>query len=266
LMQRISSMPIWVKQAIYSELKSDIASCSDIELLDKMESKLIQLHVPKLSIASTRLIENNTLQKDDYITENQKLFIKASNEGLNLLEIAHKNNFSFKYTCQLFLDLVKHNYIEDLSNNYTRNFVLYIIGEIRLGEFLVRTGRLSTTQLDKALFTKKCSESFNSEITFREILVNLGYMKNSELESISIIKKSAEIAVSTIDETEIQSAQIDSMQDEIDSLLFQRKQLQEKIDLYKLELDQKNLEILEQTKQLEKYSKGFVGKFLGSLS
>lgn len=266
LLNRIIQMPIWVKQAIYCELKTDIASCSGVDLLDRSETKIIQLYVPKLTVLSTRLIESNALHSAENLNENQKNFILSANEGLNILEIAHENNFSFKYTCEIFMTLIQHSYLEDLNNNQTKNFVLYIMGDIRLGEFLVRTGRINTSQLDKTLFTKKRSESFDSDITFKEILVNLGYIENKEIESISMIKNSAEIAVSTIDLSESQANQIEAMQDEIDSLLFQRKQLQEKLDFYKREIDQKNLENLEQAKQLEKYSKGFVGKFLGSLS
>lgn len=266
LINRIVKMPIWVKQAVYSELKADIAGCSDIDMLDSCNSKIIQLYIPKLTIMSTRLIESNSLNVIENINESHKKFIMAANEGLNLLEIAHENNFSFKYTCELFTYLVQHSYLEDLNNNQTKNFVLYIMGKIRLGEFLVRTGRINTGQLDKALFTKKCSESFDSDISFKEIIVNLGYMESKELESIYMIKNSVEIPVTIIDESEVQAGQIEVMQNEIESLIAQRKQLQEKLDFYKKEFDQKNIEILQQTKQIEKYTKGFVGKFLGNLS
>lgn len=266
LVARIIKLPIWVKQAIYCELKADMTSCSDVELLDRMESKIIQLYVPKLTLLSTRLIESNALHSAENINENQKNFILAANEGLNMLEIAHENNISFKYACELYTGLVQQSYLEDLNNNQTKNFVLYIMGKIRLGEFLVRTGRINTAQLDKCLFTKKCSESFDSDISFKEILVNLGYIEHKEVDSISLIKNSSEISVSVIDESEAQSNQIEAMQYELDTLMYQRKQLQEKLDFYKREVELKNHENLEQAKQIEKYSKGFVGRFLGTLS
>ena len=267
LIQRLTTLPLWVKQAVYCELKLNLAETSDVTVLDRIESKIIQLYKPKLTGNSNRVLNNlNAIKANTDFSNDHKVFIKCANEGMTLLEIAHQNEFSFKKTCKILLDLIEQGYLENIEDKGSFNFLLYITEKIRLGEFLVRTNRLTTLQLDKALYTKKCADELETGLTFKDVLCNLGYMSARELNNIGAIKESSEQAVRIIDVVQSQSDELNSLQDQLDAALFENKKLEDQITFYKKELEEKCSENLELTKQIEKYTKGFVGKLFASLT
>lgn len=267
LIQRLTSLPLWVKQAVYCEIKADLAECSDIDLLDSIETKIIQLFRPKLTGNAVKLVSNNSsLTNIDKLDVNHKAFIKSAYNNLNLLEISQVNNWSFKQSCNILLDLIDESFVDKIDDNKTYNFILFITNRIRLGEFLVRTNRLTTDRLDKALYTKKCADELNTGLSFKDVLVNLNYLSLKEVNNISSIKESAEISISVIDQHEALVQENMILQDEVDALLFEKKKLEDQLSFYKKELEEKNLEVLECSKQVEKYTKGFVGKLITSLT
>ncbi|MEW5821722.1 MAG: hypothetical protein AB1782_16125 [Cyanobacteriota bacterium] len=267
LISRYKNLPLWIKQAVYCLIKEDISECSDLDLLDSIDSKIIQLYKPRLTSNGLKLIDNKSvLSSVDSLKEDHKRFLQSSREGLNLLEIAHKNNWSFKLTCEVYLDLSDAELVDKLNEKKTETFLLYLVGRIRLGEFLVRTDRLTLNQLDKALYTKKCADELDTGLGFKDVLVNLNYMKLKEINNICSIKDSSEHCVTVIDEAQTQAEELNIIQDELDASLFKVKKLEEQLKFYKKELDEKNQENLELTKQLQKYTKGFVGKLLTNFS
>lgn len=267
LINKLVNLPLWVKQSIYCELKSNLAECSDIQLLDNLEINIIQLFKPRLTAIALRLLrKQDKISNLSRLDPNQIQFMEALNNDLTLLEIAHKNNCTLKETCNILLSLIDESMVEPFENKNTLNFVLYITDRIRLGEFLVRTNRLTIEQLDKALFSRKYSESIGEILSFGDTLTNLGYLKPKQIENITSIKASSEQKISVLDESEAQAQEIIALQDEIDSLQFRNKKITEELLASKKELELKNLEILDLTKQLEKYSKGFMTRFLTSLT
>lgn len=264
LTKRIFKLPLWVRQAIYCELKVNIASCSDVSLLDRIETDIIQLYKPSLSKDGNRLFLDMTGFK--LINESQYRLLENVKSGMNMLEIAHNLNISLKSACLLLLELIELNFIEDIKDESAKNFVLFLTGNIRLGEFLVRTGRISNIDLDKALYTKKCADEIGSELSFKEILVNFGYISKREIDNILSIKISAEQPVSVLDEAAVHYETINMLQDELEGLMIEKQKLKEDLERYKKEFEMVNNEKLELTKQLQKYTKGFMGKLLTSLS
>jgi FtsZ-binding cell division protein ZapB len=264
LINRLIELPLWVREAIYCELKSNISEYSDIQLLDMIETKIIQLYKPLLTGTARKLIENqaelNKLDKLKYT-----VLINVQQE-MTLLEIAHDTGMSLKATCLIILDMIDTHFIEKFTDSSTENFVLYITGKIRLGEFLVRTNRITSDALDKALYTMKCAEEMDAGLSFKDILVNLNYMSRKEANKVTAMKLSAEMPVAVIDEAAIQYETIAMLQDEIDNLRFEKQKIQLELEKYKKLVDEKNFENLELSKQLQKYTRGFVGKILTSMT
>lgn len=267
LISKLISLPLWVKQAIYCELKADLKECSDVDLLDKVERRIIQLYIPKLTSLSHKLSKN--IDKTSSLNSLEPAaitFIDSVNEELNLLEIAHHNQWSLKTTCIVLLELIDKGFVEPFDSPATLNFIHYIAGRIRLGEFLVRTNRLTSMQLDKALYSKKCAESLGTEVSFKDIIINLGYLTHKEITNITSIKESSEKIVLTIDEGCSLSEQIIMLQDEVDALQFQNKKLELELQEMRKALDERQHENLELLKQNEKYSKGFMNRIISNLS
>lgn len=261
---KLKGMPLWVKQAIYSELREDLHRSTDIRLFDLIEKNIIQLYIPKLTYQGKKLVD--TQEKFALLNYEKKTLLSGVCKKLNLLEIAHLNNWSLKQCCNVVLELIDEEIIQTFEAFFYMNFILFITGKINIGEFLVRTNRLTNDQLERVLCAKKCAGDFNVEITFDEILVNLGYLTSKDIENVYRLKESADLKVHVIDESEIYNQEIMSLQDEIDSLAFENKKLFEKIAEQKKIIDEMNSSNFELMKQVEKYTKGFVGRLFASLS
>lgn len=267
LVSRLIALPLWVKQAIYCIIKDDLAKCSDIELIDKIDKKIIQLYEPLLTSNGLKVVENKEILAEvEKLNKDHISFLECSSRYLNLLEIAHRLNWSFKYSCEVYLELTERGYVDYIRNNQVLHLLHYITGRIRLGEFLVRTNRINTEQLDKALFTKRCSEDMGSDVTFKEILVNFNYIKEAEIYNVSAIKESAKQYVDIIDQTDTLQEEIHTLQEHIRMLEKEKRLMEKQMSLFTQKVNEKNLENIELSKQLAKYSNGFLGKFLTAIN
>lgn len=262
LLNKIIRLPVWVKQALCYELKVDLAECSDIKVLDSKETKIIQLFVPRLTAKAHYLIKESKLIGSIPLTSNQIAFIHCVKDELNMLEIAHKNKWSLVNCCIVLFELIEKSLIEDFSDSTNINLINYLTGKIRLGEYLVRTGRLTSIQLDQALYSKKCAEKLGEQVEFTDILVNMGYIKSGEAEGIKQMKNSATLPVLQIDDSLQKSEEIIMLQDQINSLKGEIESLKEEANQLRQELHSQIEENMNLVKQQEKNSKNFVKKLL----
>lgn len=267
LVSRLIELPLWVKQAVYCVIKDDLSKCSDLELIDRIDKKIIQLYEPVLTSNGIKVVENKEIIADvDKLNRDQVNFLECSSVYLNLIEITHKLNWSFKYCCDVFLEMSERGYVDFIRNNQAMHLLHYITGRIRLGEFLVRTNRITTDQLDKALFTKRCSEDMGSDISFKEVLVNFNYIKDSDIHNITSIKESSKNYIDTIDPTINLRNEIQILQDHITALEKEKQKMERQLETCADKINEKTAENMELSKQLAKYSNGFLGKFLTAIN
>lgn len=248
---KLFEMPLWVKQAVYVELRQNISVESDIDYIDKLQEHIIQLYVPELSCDAKRLMTN--LSKFNSLHMNQRKFLNDANEGLSLIEIAQSNNWSLKECSIFLLELLNDGYVEPFKDPFTHSFVLFLTGKIRIGEFLFRMQKISYEQLDKAICAQKYASDFDSEMKFTEVLVNLGYTNHAEIEKIYNIRESADKKVSLVSDLYEKCDEINSLQDSLDAAVYEKIKLEKHID----DLNKKNREMSE---ELERYKKSFLVK------
>lgn len=268
LVNRIKALPLWVKQAIICDLRNDIKDCTELSFVDtKSDYVVIQHFRPAISQKARRILEN----KDEYRTVDQlntehRYFLNSARSHMNMVEIAHANHWSLKQTCNILLDLVMDDLLEQIPNKNIHNSILYLTDKINLAVYLLRIKKLSNDDYNKALYTKKCTEDMNCETTLTEVLVNLGYLTHNELANIVALKESSEHAVDTIDPGETISEENMYLNNELENQKFRHSKLEEQIEFYKKELENAHNENLELRKQLNKYASGILGKIFLTLS
>ncbi|MEW5821157.1 MAG: hypothetical protein AB1782_13270 [Cyanobacteriota bacterium] len=268
LIGRINSLPLWVKQALYYEIRLNILNQSDIDYLDNISTEPLQLYCPVITEKGALLIRTRKRNEiSENVDINHKSFLNATKQKLNMLEISHSNNWSLKQTCEILFLMISSGYVEPIRNQNVYMFALYITDKINLDEFLIRSDRLSPRQINKAMQIKQCSSHMKMDNdSIINILTSMGYLDEKAINSIEKIKESANEMASVIDQVECQSEELVYFQEELNNLIEQKKKLIEKINFYQTELQEKIDENLELTKKLDAYANGVMGKVLLTLS
>jgi hypothetical protein len=188
LVQEIFNLPVWIKQVVYVELKeqlenSTINSC--INTIPKRE--LLQLYVPKLTYTGKKELENKTKN----YSENIYAFLECAFQNLSIMETAINNKWNLHECSKYFLEAINTELVIHPPSSIVKGTALYMSGEIRIGEYFVKIGKISLGQLDEGLRTqKKMEESFGGDRPgLAEILVNLGFLNHNETEGILLLKE-----------------------------------------------------------------------------
>ncbi|MEW5819455.1 MAG: hypothetical protein AB1782_04635 [Cyanobacteriota bacterium] len=193
VLDKIYELPLWVKQAIYAELKEHIQSRSPICALDTISKhNLIQLYTPFITQAGIKVLSKDDtsliIDKSKITNEVISLLTNAKNK-LRIIDICQKNTWTLSQACKTITDCIDLNLIEPIASNSLSSTIYFIAGKIRIGEFLVRTGKISVEQLDMALYSQKYTEdSMGERIYLAQILLNLGYISPRDYENIIFLK------------------------------------------------------------------------------
>ncbi|MGD9580224.1 MAG: hypothetical protein AB7V50_02525 [Vampirovibrionia bacterium] len=267
LIERLKNLPLWVRQAIFSDLKDSIPEYKQMSISYELENKLAQLYVPKLTAIGSKIIaQGGILSTDNDLETKHKLFLTAVHNNMNLLEISHKSRWSFRFTCEVFIELLERAMVCSVENAYIYSQILYIIDRISLGQYFVKTNKITQKDLDRAIFAKKCSDDMGGDTSFEEILINLSLISSSDIDPIKAIKESINFVVEVIDPVEVQADEIMYLQSEIESLKLQQEKLEKKMDFYKQELEEMHQENIELTKELNKHAKGIPGQVFATFN
>lgn len=260
---KLLAMPIWVKQAIYIVLKENLSECTNVVFLEDNSFPPIQLFEPNLSVKGVKVTKEEEVLP---ISIDQKSFLKCCKLEYNLLEITQINNWNFRKTLIILLEAIEAGFVEDISQNNVKNLIMYFTGRIRIGELLVRLNKINTQQLDKALYAYKYAVEMDGNTDFTEILAKYANVDHHFLISIEELKNSSMKSIDVIDDGLLKEEESSILRDQASDLALENSRLKEQLEFYITEVDKKRRENLELNKQLQKYTKGFVGRFLANLS
>lgn len=187
LIQEIQSLPVWIKQVIYMELKDQLESSminSCINTIPKKE--LLQLYVPKLTFKGKKELET----KAGNHSENIYAILECAFQNYSIMEAAINNKWNLNECSGYFIDTINLELISNPSSPIVKGMALYMSGEIKLGEYFVKVGKVSIEQIDKALSKQKSlEESFGDRPGLADILVNMGFLTKNETEGIILLKE-----------------------------------------------------------------------------
>ncbi len=190
LIQEIISLPVWIKQIIYLELRQQLES-SEMKSYFRSTSKdnCFQLYIPRLTYAGKKEIEKRTGNYKEGVYS----LLEGAFQELSIIEIAVSNNWSFYECSKTFLEAVDNEVIINPTSPVIRGTVLYMAGRIRLGEYFVKIGKINMEQLDEALRNQKYIEdSIGDRPGLADILIDLEFLTKEDTEGILFLKKDSE--------------------------------------------------------------------------
>jgi hypothetical protein len=184
LINSIQSLPLWVKQVIYVKLHQELCvHFSQSTLLDIGLEDTVAFYVPTLTPEGERSLLNI---KNEMLN---KLMMSAKDK-LTLLDICLRNAWPLETVCQQLVEAMKQQWIFPPSSLKAIGTIEYLGNSIRLGEYLVKMGRLTIEQLEQALRTQQyIKEAMQEHTGLANILINLGYITRQDTEGILFLKE-----------------------------------------------------------------------------
>lgn len=183
---RLLDLPLWVKEILYLELKSDIEKnsltqdiCGNID-----KESLYQYYVPTLTYSGKKELSSRSTGPSSTIYK----FLEAVSLGLNILEITLSNFWTLEETAMLNIQCVEKEYITAPSSVILKAISLYLAGKIRLGEYFKRLGKINVDQLDTAIRKQKELEAAGQKVGMATVMIRLGYINEEESKMVLLIK------------------------------------------------------------------------------
>lgn len=183
LIDSFSELPIWIKQVIYLEITKEL---KENHLLDTMENMnpedTIAFFLPKISALGEHQLNS---QKDDI----GKLLLGSKNR-YTVLDLCIHHKWTLSHACGLVLEAITLDWIYPPNSTKAMGTIEYLANQIRLGEFLVKMGRITDQELDQALRTQHyIKEALQEHTGIANILINLGYITRQDTEGILVLKE-----------------------------------------------------------------------------
>lgn len=193
VLEKIYELPLWVKQAIYAELRDHIQDQTPLCSLETISKhNLLQLYTPFITINGAHLIkeESNELGLSlQSLTPDETKLLENANNKYRIIDICQTNSWNLGKTCKTLTTLIEKNLIEPVTSNAISSTLYFLAGKIRIGEFLVRTGKITVEQLDMALYSQQYTEDTVGErIYLAQILLNLNYISPKDYENLIFLK------------------------------------------------------------------------------
>lgn len=187
LIQHIINLPLWIKQVVYLELKSNLESSAarfTLEFINKDDS--LQLYLPQITFLGRKEIET----KSRKLANATYKFLEGSDRSQRILDICIENSWTLEACSIQMLICMDQELISPPRSAVINGTAQYIAGRIRLGEYLIKLNKITIDQLDQALRTQKYIEHSIGERTgLAEVLINLGYITQHDTESILFLKE-----------------------------------------------------------------------------
>ena len=187
LMQKIVELPLWIKQIIYLELNEELkSSAAHSKLVSEKREDFLQIYTPQMTFLGEKELETRSRN----FHSNTYKFLEGVSQKLNVVEIALNNGWSLAECAAFFIETLNAELLMPPKSSCIKGTALYISEKIRLGEYLVKLGKISIDQLDEALRTQKYIEKSVGDTTaLGEILIKLGFVTKADTEGILFLKE-----------------------------------------------------------------------------
>jgi hypothetical protein len=164
-----------------------------------------------------------------------------SAQGKSVMNICVINQWTLEQCCDYLFSAIEKGFIIPPTSIVIQATLLYMGGKIRLGDYLVKTGRLKLEQLDQALRTQRyIEESLGERTGIGNIFINLGYIHKQDCEGILFLKEESkkpfpiEVMMETGGETQV----VNKLQQDLKDAQAKIQQLQMGLDYAKQQLSQ----------------------------
>jgi hypothetical protein len=218
ILEVVRNLPAWVLQALFAEISGLLTEKAKYINQEKMDrTEMLQLLVPELSDFGFLAVQRNTkTNMSSNISPAVLKFLQAASERKNFIDICLINNWTIDQTTRILLECLKRNFIKYNFPHSLYNQILFIAGELRIGEFLIRKNKISTDQLEHALkLQSDLSNTFGERRKIVEILVNMGKINREEVLDYLTVKDMAKTHIEIPPVRTSQSVQLERLVQEL---------------------------------------------------
>ncbi|MBX2859958.1 MAG: hypothetical protein KTR14_01895 [Vampirovibrio sp.] len=187
IMSQIGKLPLWIKQVIFAQLRQELETTLAKSTLDAYGyDDNLQLFKPPLTHTGRKELEVPSGKCSPGLLK----LLSVAGQDKSVINICITNNWTLEQCCIYLLEAMQKQYISTPASGIVESTIQYLANKIRLGEYLVKIGRLSVEQLDQALRTQSYIEDSLGERTgIANVLINLGYINKQDSEGILFLKE-----------------------------------------------------------------------------
>ena len=190
LMKQIHHLPLWIKQVIYKELSQDLEQSMAKSSLDAIsQADFLQLMVPVVSKQGLQELH----APQDKTPQPLLLLMRQAEDHMNIANCCVMNQWTLEYCCTLLHAGIDCGFIAQPTSKTIWGTIQYLANQIRLGEFLVLTDRLSMQNLEQALKTQQyINDALGEKTGLGDVLINLGHISREDSEGILFLKQESQ--------------------------------------------------------------------------
>lgn len=177
-LNKISTFPAWIKEIIYVKLSQDINKDDNL-------AYIFATYKPVLTYKGKCEAD---FKKSGLDTNIYNILEHCDNDSA-ISDITLDTYMSMEEVATYFLFCVDEGYLEIPDNSQIFNIAGFLAGKYKTGEYFVKDGIISKSQLDKAVDTYEKENTPNKK--FGQSLVNLGLISQKQLDYLLAIKEEA---------------------------------------------------------------------------
>jgi hypothetical protein len=244
LSAQTTQLPLLAKQVLYAQLRTDLEVAFSKSTLEAFgPDDILQLWVPRLTTQGRRHLDQSRGQSASDFPLVRLLDLVTYDKPI--IHICILNYWTLEQCSILLREAIDQSLLHEPHSVIIDATISYLANKTRLGEFLVKIGKLTTDQLDQGLRTQQYILTAMGEKTgIANVLINLGYITQQDTESILFLKQESRGLL--FDATALQHLQ-SGPKDQPEDLEKTKKQLHQAIS-YIRRLEEQ-LQILNQNKQ-----------------
>jgi hypothetical protein len=192
LLQAVAQLPLLSKQVLYVLLKRWLESRLSQHTLEKMDAdNLLQLWVPQLTHMGMQTLQQLGAGNESSMSTHPMFrLLRCVHAKCTVSQICVVNHWTLAEGCMLLNQAIQKEWLIPSPSGLVVGAVMFITDQIRLGEFLLRLGKVTSEQLDQGLKTQQYAwEVMGQRSAIGNILMNLGYVSKEDIEGILLMKQ-----------------------------------------------------------------------------
>ena len=195
LIKNLTDKPLWVKQAIYIELRDNIQRMSDMELLNAIDKNdLLQLYVPRLSIVGVKIAKYVNNPQSVNLSDDILNFLKQIDGVRNVIDLCYINKCSLKFFAQLIISLEEEGYIEHFRSDQISNIFRYLADEMDIASLMLRIRKINTVQLAKIRDKHESMVILNGpNFKLEDTIVSMNIIDKEFLSNLLVLKEGSDV-------------------------------------------------------------------------
>ena len=222
-MNKISDMPLYIKQILCERLYSELSDFACNDILKNGEN--FSSYNPTLTFKG----ETELTKKEIGLDRNIYNFLELSKKGLGIAEISVNTFLTLEEVSKHFEFCIEEKLVEKPESSAIYALVEYLSGKIFLGEYLLKIGKITEEQLNNAI-----NQDANGK-KFGEILISSGYVTPADIKAVLKLKEEAQKRF-VLDCDVVPSSQMECVndslrqKDEISNLKSENKKLKAQLN------------------------------------